>query len=67
MFRHLFVVYLSYGYTDDEGMDTQRHGDKLRKIKMVAIGNRLVLDRSGITEDPEYRYGSKADIKTGIQ
>ena len=58
---------MPYGYIDDEEMDTQRHGSKSEKIQIRAIGNRLVLDRSGITEDPEYQYGSKADIKTGIQ
>ena len=47
-------------------MDAQRHGNKSMKIKVVEIANRLVPDRSGITEDSIYRYGDEADIKTGV-
>ena len=58
---------MPYGYTDDEEMDTQRHGSKSEKIQIKAIGNRLVEDQSGIIEEPVDRYGNKADTKTGIQ
>ena len=57
---------MTYGYTDDKGMDAQRHGNKSMKIKMMEIAGRLVPDRSGITEDSIYRYGDQADINTGV-